>query len=336
MDIPNSKLLETITTELRKEGDRIRAEIKTENKKLIERIDKAILKINNLEEKYTQIENKYLYLERQIRKNNILIYGLKLTENINIVDFVLNFFREVLEVELNDCHINNVYKLRIGREYVIKVELLSSLVKEKILKNCKKLKGKEIYINSDLCYKDRQEQKILRRHLKLARSKNYNAKIRGRFLEVNSEKYSVDQLRDMENRCETDTTDSNSPGKAEKIKAFSEPPTPTQASPNTFFEDSLGIFTLNSPLPLEKTLSEETPKAAVELAEASIEEGKKNNELEQNTAGVKVRGLGKIEEGKKEKPREERKLNEITRNRTSSTSSMNKYNTRNTAQVQRK
>lgn len=42
-----------------------------------------------------------------------------------------------------------------------------------ILRICNKRRRKNIYVNEDLCYEDRQERNILVRHLKTARNKGY-------------------------------------------------------------------------------------------------------------------------------------------------------------------
>lgn len=74
---------------------------------------------------------------------------------------------------------------------------MSFLKKCEVLHNLKRLKGTNVFIVHDLCKEDREEQKILRAHLKSARSKNLLASIKGSTLFVNGEAYTIDQLKCM-------------------------------------------------------------------------------------------------------------------------------------------
>lgn len=93
-----------------------------------------------------------------------------------------------------EIEINNIFRLGKNQP-VIKIEFLSYLAKYKVISNRHKLKGSRIYINEELCEEDRGDFKLLRQKLNLARATNQKAYIRQKFLVVNGEKFSVDQLR---------------------------------------------------------------------------------------------------------------------------------------------
>lgn len=195
-DISNSELLKIVLKEIKEEGRDIKAslsnEFKEENHALLGKINKTL---GHFEQTYKHISNRLVILDRQLRKNNILIYGIDIPETADLATTVVKTLQELLQLEVNVCELNNIYKLKIGEKYAIKIEFISYLKKDLILKNCYKLKNKNIFIVNDLCFEDRQDQKLLRQHLNLARAENHSAKIQGRYLMVNGEKFSVQSLK---------------------------------------------------------------------------------------------------------------------------------------------
>ncbi|CAH1106159.1 unnamed protein product [Psylliodes chrysocephalus] len=254
-ELTNSQLFEKLLKEIKEQGDKIKEsiklEIKTENERVITKLDNTLGRINVLEKNCLKIENKCLQLDRLNRKNNVLIFGLDVPNNGNLIDVVLHFFHRILEVQVSVLEINNIYKINAGRNGAINVEFVSYLRKQLIIRNCNKLKDKNIYIVQDLCYEDRQNQKILKKHLNIARTKKYNARIQGHYLVVNDEKFTAEQLRDKEEEQEEEEEEQEQEQEQEKVncksteeKSLSAPQTPSQIG---YFEDSIRQFVLTTP-----------------------------------------------------------------------------------------
>ncbi|CAG9766647.1 unnamed protein product [Ceutorhynchus assimilis] len=175
-----NKLLEAINQSASKTSTEIREYIKSEHEKLFDSLNEQQKNIQVLQNRCASLENQVLVLERRLRKNNIIIYGLEIPkENENLVTKVSTFFKNVLNVDTQENDFNNVFALSKNTEqnsksYPIKVEF-------------------------DLCVQDRQEHKILQQHLKLARGKNQNAKIvRGNRLVINGDIYTAKDLQEIE------------------------------------------------------------------------------------------------------------------------------------------
>ncbi|KAG5858209.1 hypothetical protein JTB14_000492 [Gonioctena quinquepunctata] len=67
--ITNQELLCKLETIIKKNTSEIKAEIKSIN-------DTLNQKLENLEKKYSKIEEKIVYIERENKKNNIVIFGI--------------------------------------------------------------------------------------------------------------------------------------------------------------------------------------------------------------------------------------------------------------------
>lgn len=189
------KLLQVIESQAEKTREDISNEIKCESRKLLEKIENQDLEIKNLKEAHQLLEERCVQLERSIRKNNILVFGLlPPTDNTEILERTIDKIEESLEVKINPSEINNIYQLNSIKGAPIKIEFASYLKKISILKNCHKLKNTKIFIAHDLCTEDREKLKILQENLKQARAKNLTAVIRGNYLVVNGDKIHVNQL----------------------------------------------------------------------------------------------------------------------------------------------
>lgn len=216
-----AELVKVIQTENNKTKEEITNNIIAETQKIVQVIEEQNKKINILEKKYDTLNQKYLNLERQVRKNNILIFGLDLQEENNLQEFVLKSLNNKLEINLKESDINNIYEIKGRKGNFVKLELISYMKKQIIFQNIKKLKNSKLSIAHDLNFEDRNKNKILVKHLKEAKSKNYSAKIVGRKLIVNGTSYAAEDL-------EPDCLDLNKTFTGENIvKPNSAPPTPS-------------------------------------------------------------------------------------------------------------
>ncbi|CAH1105155.1 unnamed protein product [Psylliodes chrysocephalus] len=74
-----------------------------------------------------------------------------------------------------------------------------SLIYRKALRNIEKPKGKNITVINDLCPQDREEQKVLIKYLKIARSKKLEAKIVDFKLIIENRVYTTKELSNVQN-----------------------------------------------------------------------------------------------------------------------------------------
>lgn len=139
------------------------------------------------------LKNKCLYLEKQIKKNNIIIFGLDTTTDL--VNNTLNTLKDLLAVDICKNDIDDIYAIgRVNIRRPIIVRFISHLKKKEILNNCRRLKGTGVAIAEDLTYEERAKNKILRKHLLQARASNLNAYIKGDKLFVNGEPFTAEEL----------------------------------------------------------------------------------------------------------------------------------------------
>ncbi|KAG5885162.1 hypothetical protein JTB14_037610 [Gonioctena quinquepunctata] len=156
--ITNQELLCTLETIIKKNTSEIKAEIKSIN-------DTLNQKLENLEKRYSKIEEKIVYIERENKKNNI-VFGIT-TDWENLLNTTLEQLNIIFGCKLDERDMNN-----IGKKNTIIVEFISNLQKQKIFKHLYKLKGTGISITHDLRPEDRELNRNLVHHLKEARAKN--------------------------------------------------------------------------------------------------------------------------------------------------------------------
>lgn len=168
--------------------------------------------LKKTEKRICELQKRCNYLERKLRKNNIIIFGLTL-DGSDITSQTITKINNLLDLEFTVNDINNIYKIGNSSNPPIVIEFLSFLKKQAIFKNpekLKSLKGTNISIANDLCREDRENQKILRKHLKLAKEKNQNARIVGHRLEIDGKFYEANDLEysdesDYESENNTDS-----------------------------------------------------------------------------------------------------------------------------------
>lgn len=179
------------------------------SKELDEKFSLINKNLDTIRKDTEHLQKKYLSLERSRRKNNIVIFGLSIetTRTTELVAAVISHLNRLTEVEIKEADINNVYyigKKQSDRGGVI-VEFITFLKKLSILRNAYKLKGSGVAISNDLCQEDRARNKILVKHLKIAKEQKLLARIRGDRLEVDSKFYTVEDLeRSGDEECEGD------------------------------------------------------------------------------------------------------------------------------------
>lgn len=152
-----------------------------------------------------RLEDRCLFLERKVRKNNVVIFGLAV-DNSELAVNTLKQINQLLDLIFSINDINNVYKIGKSDNSPIVVEFLSYHRKIEIFKNKEKLKllkTKKVAISNDLCMQDRKDQKILRQRLKQAKQDNLQARIIGHKIEIEGKSYTARDLEETESECDT-------------------------------------------------------------------------------------------------------------------------------------
>ncbi|KAG5893471.1 hypothetical protein JTB14_031249 [Gonioctena quinquepunctata] len=170
--------------------------------------------VTNLERKNSGIKEELQYLKRAQNKKNIVVFGLKKKREEVVAEISWEDLRDLLGVNLDTKDFVDVYPLGKTDVCPIEIEFVSNIRKREVLENCSRLKGTNISIVHDVIPTRRSENKILRKHIYLAKQEgNYEEyHIRRNELIVDGVSYGVDTL-------EKDATSIN--------QHNSEPSTPT-------------------------------------------------------------------------------------------------------------
>lgn len=203
-DITNKQLLDQMLqaiNQVREEGkenkEELKREIQLEKETIIRRLSEQDNKIDLLTKKCKDLEAHCKSLEKRSRKNNILVFGLQIPDGGNLLNNTVIELNNLLEVQIKDSDINNIYLLKSAKIAPIKIEFMSFLKKRLVLDNRRKLKNTGIFLADDLSVEEREDKRYLSKHLKISRSKKYLARIKGRTLIVNGVSYTVEQLREI-------------------------------------------------------------------------------------------------------------------------------------------
>lgn len=178
-------------------------------------------KIRNLEKENQNLRRKVEILERNTKKNNIVVFGLHKGKEEFSVDNICNKLNSHLGVRITRADINDTYLLGRSQNCPVKVEFISNLTKINVLRNCNKLKGTGVTISADLTKVQQQNHKILRSYLKkLRETGEEGCYIKGEKLYRNNIGYTAEEILEIEETIET----------VEPTKVSSAPPTPSRTT----------------------------------------------------------------------------------------------------------
>lgn len=211
--------LKVIKEEIVQSRIEIKSTIEALEARILLQIETANNRIKYLEKENTSLQNRIEMLDRITRKNNILVFGLESSDK-NTPAETCQKLSELLDVDLQVADLNNYYNLNKSQS-VVKVEFISNLKKVEVLKQCRKLKNTGVSISQDLTIIQREENKILRSHLKKARenpiTKSY---IKGNKLYIEDRSYTVEDLKQNSEELELRTNNSapSTPAPISEIK----------------------------------------------------------------------------------------------------------------------
>ncbi|CAH1112290.1 unnamed protein product [Psylliodes chrysocephalus] len=185
--ITNSQLLE----EIKKLRNFVEA---SEVRILMEIKTKLTEKIITLEKENSILQEKVEILERQNKRNNIIIFGIKSSVPDILTRNICDKLNNLLNLKLTVDQINNIYCLGNVPQVPVKVEFISTNTKLQVLKNCSNLKGTNIIISHDLTTSQRETNNILRRHLKRVKSSANRCYIKDDKLLIDNEILSAEEV----------------------------------------------------------------------------------------------------------------------------------------------
>lgn len=199
-------MYKTLSQQNKEQTNTLCTQIQNSEKRVTGQIKQANSKIKKLQEKLR-------LTERKLRKNNILLFGLDVENRADLIKKTLEKLNQLFSLTLTVSDINNIYFVGKERRAPILVEFLTYLKKSEIFRDPEKLralKGTGFAVSHDYCKEDREEIKILRKHLKEAKEQNKEAKIKGFRLELEKKLYSAGDLENINSDSASSTTDSES------------------------------------------------------------------------------------------------------------------------------
>lgn len=166
-------------------------------------IDELENKVSVLETDNTDLRQTLKVLEESQRRNQIVIFGINEEVEDSLERRILDFFSNILLVNIHSQDIDNIYRVgkkdnKSHKERPIVVRFTRFLTKKLIFKNLSKLKGTGFSISHDLTREQQEAKKVLYKFYKLAISKNFEAKILKNQLLVNGEVFTVVDLKEAD------------------------------------------------------------------------------------------------------------------------------------------
>lgn len=204
-----------------------------------EKVDELEAATQHLQTENIHLKQKIASQEEQLRRKNILIFGLPDKTEKSLEEVVLEFFNGRLNIKITPSDLDNFYRIGVSNKIrPILVKFVREISAQQVLKSAKKLKGSGISIAQDLTQERRVERKILYDFLKVAKEKNFTAKIEKNKLIVNKDEYTVETLTNLDKRTFLEPI----VDKATLFPHNSAPPTPTVVNKDQESSEDEGVF----------------------------------------------------------------------------------------------
>lgn len=184
-----------------------------------ERIQPLIEENKTLKSEIEILNKKLNYLDNASRKNNIVLHGIKETENnhAGLVEKVSDILNTTLGVQIENIYINKIHRLGKQNPAKIRPIIISFTTfnkKIEILKNKRKL-PENIYITEDFTKETLEKRKELRNQVKREKEKGNEAFIRNNEVVI---KQKVNEKRKRESSGSPGTYSQQESGKPETAK----------------------------------------------------------------------------------------------------------------------
>lgn len=160
-DMCNTEMYVSLIGMIRQAAEETRNDIKNhisnENIRLTHILFEHQRKLMEIEKRQTTLEVMQRDLDQQLRKNTIIIYGLEVPGEMELMKFTLDKLQELLGVILIKSDINNIYLTQMDTVTAIKIELTRYVKKILILRKARKLNRTDIRITDEiLCEQTRR------------------------------------------------------------------------------------------------------------------------------------------------------------------------------------
>ncbi|KAL1447246.1 hypothetical protein WDU94_005437 [Cyamophila willieti] len=175
-----------------------------ETRKLIE--DKLVqdeIENEKINRKLETHDSKISHFEKEARKRNIVIYGMKEEDGEKFADLkekVRHIFNTIMKLDVKREEIDDFFRLgkKTGsdRTRPILVKLVSNWRKMEIMRNKNQLKGTKIFIENDLSEEESTEKKKMVQTMKDLKSKGHQVYIKGKVLIVDGKQIDTEDFSD--------------------------------------------------------------------------------------------------------------------------------------------
>ncbi|KAK9879993.1 hypothetical protein WA026_008506 [Henosepilachna vigintioctopunctata] len=180
-------------------------------------------------------------------KKHIIIFGLEKPLEVSPA-FICEEIRRLLQVELKESDISDLYQLGKKNNSPIKVEFISYFKKKEVISNARKLKGSQISIANDLTPQQREEVRKLKSFLRKIKDRtSKKAYIRGNRVIVGTKEYTLGQLESSEGTTLGDTPHLEK----EEINAWNEDSSTEEEISDSKSEDA--VFVENNKIAPQKS-----------------------------------------------------------------------------------
>ncbi|XP_050295687.1 uncharacterized protein LOC126735662 [Anthonomus grandis grandis] len=187
---------------IREQKTEIAEELKLLRKELLENLLKVKEENKAFKIEVQQLKEKLNKVERESKRYKLIIHGFEEgKDEISDLGTCLDIINSKLGVECRFSDVRNFFRLgqpSVQKHRAASLEVVNYFLKKEILKNSKKLKQTQIYINHDRTDQEQAEHKLLYRHLKIAKENNKEAYIRNKVLFINGQSRTPEDLKKEE------------------------------------------------------------------------------------------------------------------------------------------
>lgn len=156
----------------------------------------------NLRERVVKQEERIQHLEREVRKKNLIIKGIvdgegeDENETRDKIVAVVQKIGVDIDVKGDVDEVRRIGKYRPQQKRPILVKLTKESTRRTVLKNAKKLKGTDIWIDEDYPREVQEERRRLMPRMKEARENGCKAIVKYNKLIINGEVHTAEQLEE--------------------------------------------------------------------------------------------------------------------------------------------
>lgn len=156
----------------------------------------------NLRERVVKQEERIQHLEREVRKKNLIIKGIvdgegeDENETRDKIVAVVQKIGVDIDVKGDVDEVRRIGKYRPQQKRPILVKLTKESTRRTVLKNAKKLKGTDIWIDEDYPREVQEERRRLMPRMKEARENGCKAIVKYNKLIINGEVHTAEELKE--------------------------------------------------------------------------------------------------------------------------------------------